>query len=441
MKRYIEIQIGLLISIFLGILIVINLLSSQHHLRFDLTASKRYSLSAQTIKVLKKLREPVKVIGFFTDGAEKTKARELLEEYRYQSSKFKYTFIDPDRRPLEAKRYGITRYNTVVISCGEKEEKVSSLTEEGLTNALIRATRSGKKTIYFLSGHDEHNVEDIGKVGYAQIREELLRQGYEVKSLTLFQTGKVPKDAATLVIAGPKKSILSGEIKAISDYLNGEGRLFLLLDPESGDEFGYFLKERGVTLGQDVIIDKMSSLFGGDYLMPVVLKYNSSHPITKDFRLACFLVMARSVRPLQDTSKDISVETLAWTSGSDWAETDLNALNQGKVSFDEKRDRPGPTPVAIVSAKEGSRLVVFGDSDFISNTYLGLSGNKDLFLNVINWLTEEKDLVAIPPKEIKNTPLILTKNQAKMIFWIPVVIMPGFVLIWGIAVYVKRRRL
>lgn len=441
MKRYIEIQIGLLIFIFLGILIVINLLSSQHRLRFDLTASKRYSLCAQTIKVLKNLREPVKVIGFFTDGAEKTKARELLEEYRYPSSKFKYTFIDPDRHPLEAKRYGITRYNTVVISCEKKEEKVFSMTEEGLTNALIRVTRPGKKTIYFLSGHGEHNVEDIGKVGYTQIKEALLRQGYEVKSLMLFQTGKVPKDAATLVIAGPKKSILSGEIETISDYLNGEGRLFLLLDPESGDEFGYLLKERGVTLGQDVIIDKMSSLFGGDYLMPVVLKYSSSHPVTKDFRLACFLVMARSVRPSKDTSKDISVETLAWTSGSDWAETDLNALKQGKVSFDEKTDRPGPTPVAIVSAKESSRLVVFGDSDFISNTYLGLSGNKDLFLNAINWLTEEKDLVAIPPKEIKNIPLILTKNQAKMIFWIPVVIMPGFVLISGISVYLKRRKL
>lgn len=443
MRRYIEIQIGLLIFVFLGILIVINLVASQHRLRFDLTASKRYSLSAQTLKVLKNLNKPVKVMGFFTNGAEKTKARELLEEYRYQSSKFKYTFIDPDRHPLEAKRYGITRYNTLVIGCGKKEEKVFSVTEEKLTNALIRVTRPGKKTIYFLSGHGEHNVEDMGKSGYAQIKEALLRQGYAVKGLMLLETGKVPKNAATLVIAGPKKSILSGEIKAISDYLSGEGKVFLLLDPESGSEFGSLLKQRGVKLGQDVIIDKMSSLFGGDYLMPVVLKYSSSHPITKDFRLACFLVMARSVRPskLKQTSKDISVETLAWTGKSSWAERDLNALKHGKVGFDEKIDKPGPIPVAVVSAKGDSRLVVFGDSDFISNSYLDLSGNKDLFLNVINWLTEEKDLVAIPPKEIKNTPLILTRNQAKMVFWIPVVITPGLILILGIAAYIRRRRL
>ncbi|MDL1972923.1 MAG: GldG family protein, partial [Deltaproteobacteria bacterium] len=163
MKRYIEIQIGLLIFIFLGILIIINLIFSRHRLRFDLTATKRYSLSTQTIKVLKNLKRPVKVIGFFATGAERNKAKELLEEYSYRSSKFKYTFIDPDRHPLEAKRYGITTYNTIVISCGEKEEKVSSTTEEAITNALIRVTRPGKKTIYFLSGHGEHPIDDIGK--------------------------------------------------------------------------------------------------------------------------------------------------------------------------------------------------------------------------------------------------------------------------------------
>ena len=441
MKRYIEIQIGLLIFIFLGILIIINLIFSRHRLRFDLTATKRYSLSTQTIKVLKNLKRPVKVIGFFATGAERDKAKELLEEYSYQSSKFKYTFIDPDRHPLEAKRYGITTYNTIVISCGEKEEKVSSTTEEAITNALIRVTRPGKKTIYFLSGHGEHPIDDIGKDGYSQIKEALSKQGYEVKDLSLFQTGKVPKDAATLIVAGPKKSLLSGEIKALSNYLNNKGRLILLLDPGSGSEFYPILKEMGVKLGKDMIIDKMSSLFGGDYLMPVVVRYNSSHPVTKDFKLACFFIMARSVWPSNKVEGNIGVETLAWTGRSSWAETDLSALRRGSVGFDKERDRPGPISVATVSTKGDSRLVVFGDSDFISNTYLGLSGNKDLFLNTINWLTEEKDLIAIPPKEIKGTPLILTKNQAKIIFWLPVVIIPGLIFVFGIVVYSRRKRL
>ena len=132
---------------------------------------------------------------------------------------------------------------------------------------------------------------------------------------------------------------------------------------------------------------------------------------------------------------------MAWTGRSSWAETDLSALKRGSVGFDEKRDRPGPISVATVSTKGDSRLVVFGDSDFISNTYLGLSGNKDLFLNTINWLTEEKDLIAIPPKEIKGTPLILTKNQAKIIFWLPVVIIPGLIFVFGIVVYSRRKRL
>lgn len=437
------VQLVLFTLIFLGILIFINLFAQEYHKRFDLTANKRYTLSPQTIKVLKHLDRKVSVIGFFTSGAEKNKAKDLLEEYAYYSKKFHFTFIDPDRHPLEARKYNITRYNTLVVKSGEKREQVYEPSEEKLTNAIVRVTRKGKKTIYFLCGHGEHDINDTGKNGYSAFKTALKEKGFEVKTLLLLKEPRVPDNAALIIVAGPRKKLMPAEIKLLNAYLEKGGRLLLLLDPETGQELNTFLASKGVVLQNDIIVDKMSRLFGGDYLIPVVVKYNSHHPATKDFKLACFLPLARSLDVKQSLPKKIKAEVLAWTSENSWGETDLKALKAGKASY-SPQDIAGPLPVAVAAwpkDKKGFKMVVVGDADFVSNTYLQLSGNEDLALNLISWLTEEQDLIAIPPKKTETTPLALSREQAELIFWLPVVILPLSIIGVGIGVYLRRRRL
>jgi len=444
MKRFTyPVQLVLFVLIFLCILIFINLFAQEYHKRFDLTTNKRYSLSPQSIKVLKHLDRDVNVIGFFTSGNEKNKAKDLLEEYAYYSKKFHFTFIDPDRHPLEARKYNITRYNTLVVKCEEKREQVYETSEEKLTNAIVRVTRKEKKSIYFLSGHGEHDLNDTEKNGYSAFKTALTEKGFEVKTLFLVKESKIPDDAALIVIAGPQKKLMPAEIKLLSAYLEKDGHLFLLLDPETGQELSTFLESKGVVLQDDIIVDKMSRLFGGDYLIPVVVRYNPHHSATKDFKLACFFPLARSVDVKKPLPKKAKAEVLAWTSENSWGETDLKSLKAGKSTYD-KQDIAGPVPVVVAAwskDKHGFKIIVVGDADFVSNTYLQVSGNQDLALNLVSWLTEEQDLIAIPPKKPEATPLTLSRRQAEVIFWLPVVVLPLSIIGVGIGVYLRRHRL
>ncbi len=435
-------QLVLYIVVFGSILVFVNLFAQQYHKRFDLTSEKQYTLSPQTIKVLKHLRQKINIIGFFATGMERNKAQELLEQYVYYCKKIKYRFIDPDRYPLEARKYHVTQYNVLVLESGKRKEQVDEISEQSLTNAIIRLSRAKTKVIYFLLGHGEHDINDTGKNGYSQFKEVLNNKGFRAESLWLVKRPQVPQDAALVVVGGPQKEILTGEIKKLQSYLQKGGHILFLIDPQTSSGLKSFLKKMGIRLDDDIIVDKMSRLFGGDYLIPVIVRFNPNHPITRGFKLACFFPLARSVRLLSNLPKGIQAELLAWTSEKAWGETNIKLIEDENKAMFDKNDVPGPVSVAVSAWKKGGfKIVVVGDSDFINNTYFNLSGNKDLALNMISWLGEESDLISIPTKKVKAAPLALSRNQAQLIFWVPVVIMPLFVLGIGIAVYWRRRRL
>ncbi|MFH1945524.1 MAG: hypothetical protein ABIK95_07865, partial [Acidobacteriota bacterium] len=200
----------------------------------------------------------------------------------------------------------------------------------------------------------------------------------------------------------------------------------------------------------DLVIDTVSRLLGGDYFMPVVNEY-TSHPITEKFRYATFFPYARSIEALEDQPEGVTVEVLANSSGNSWSE---RQLTEKQVKFDEGLDKAGPIGLAAVvtiepkpkgdsempKGEEG-RLAVFGDSDFIANNYYNLSGNGNFFLNTANWLTEEEDLIAIQPKTQTPRTIQLTPSQGRLIFFTSVLILPLLVLVTGIAVWVRRRKL
>ena len=171
----------------LGILIFVAVLTYKHSVRYDLTAQQRYSLAPQTLKILAGLDRDVTATAFFQEGSTKIKAHDLLDQYAHASPKFKYEMVDPDRNPARAKAAGITRYDTVVVQVGDQSEKLSNLNEERLTNAIVRLTRPGKKIIYFLTGHGERDLTDIGQDGYSEVQAKLEDQNYEVKPLLLMQ--------------------------------------------------------------------------------------------------------------------------------------------------------------------------------------------------------------------------------------------------------------
>ena len=447
----------ILTSVFLGVLIFINLLIHRHKQRFDFTEANLFTLAPQTKKFITNLPREVNLTAFYQiETPEKNAFENLIAGYLEKTEKIGITYIDPDKNPAVTKQYGVTTYGTIVLESGSKETKIQNATEENLTNALLKVTRDEQKVIYFLEGHGENQINSTENEGHQTAKKNLEQDGFIVKPLLLLQTGEVPKDASTLVIAGPKKPIQKEEQKALNSYLEKGGAVMMLLDPKSKHGMDAFLRNWGVELGDNIVIDPMSKLFGGDFAAPVVNQY-SAHDITSEFVLPTIFPIIQSVKAIP-TAKIETVELLK-TSVNSWGES---SFESGTVKFDVDTDLKGPVPVAVVATKllrpeeddahdeneetqeqeikkPKATLVVIGDSDFSNNRYSNFSGNGDFFLNTVSWLAEEENLISIRPKEKRNSPIHLTSAWGSAIFVLGILIFPGVVAGTGIRIWWRRR--
>lgn len=436
-----------MIVVFFLILVLISFMSSRYKVRWDLTATKRYTLSDQSRNIVKALKKDVSAVAFYRSDERTRQAMEdLLLEFSQLSPRFTYQFIDPDKQPGAAAKYGVTAYRTTLMKSGNNQHEVGFESEERLVNAILKVTRDEVKTVYFLKGHGENDIADMQNTGYKAIKEAIEKENYQVKELTLPGATEVPSDCALLIVSGPKKDLLPDELGNLTSYANRGGSLLFMVDPAPIDKTAEFLNGYGFRLGNDIVIDKMSQVFGANYLVPVVTQFEKEHPITGEFNVMTFFPLARSIEIDREPSRGAYM--LAFTGEASWGETDKKALEEGKAEYNEGTEKKGPLSVAAVATKDVSgaserkvfaKVVVVGDSDFVNNTHVNLAGNKDFFLNTVNWLTEEAELISVRKKDASMTPVILTSTQGRFIFWIPVVVIPSFVLVVGIAVLSRRR--
>ncbi len=443
------------IVLVLAIIVFVESISARHSVRVDMTENKRYSLSDQTIKVLKGLNKDVEALAFFGKNHKlRDRWERTLKLYKYHSPHFKFRMVDPEMEPTVTKEHGVKLYGTTVVMSGGREVKIDQSTEEKLTNAVLKVLRSEHKVVYVLKGHGEPAVDDESKAGYSLAADSLKDESYDVKELVLLREEEVPEDAALVIVSGLKAVPSEHELEVLSKYIKQGGSVLFMIDPGSPRGVGKFLLNYGVVLKNDVVVDNMSKMFGADFRMPVVAEY-AKHPITENFGIASFFPIARSLAA--DKSKIPEwgkVKVLASTGSKSWGEVNMEELKQGRAEFKKGEDIMGPLPVAMVvtigedrpadiqKAKKYpvAKMVVFGDSDFVNNEYISASGNRDLFLNSVRWLAGEEDLIAIRPKKLNSTPLYLKASQARLIFILPVLVLPGIILAAGVIVITRRKR-
>ncbi|MCE5335759.1 MAG: GldG family protein [Desulfobacteraceae bacterium] len=446
--------------IFLGILIFVILIAERHPLRVDLTDSGSFSLSEQTRNILKDLKQPVSIKCFYSaaapDQAEaRTKAKDLLDTYRYHSENIKYEMIDPDAQPDIARRYEVKNYGTLVVEGFGRKQVIQTADEETVTNALLKVIRQEPKKIYFLTGHGEHSLAGPTRESFANAKTAMEKNYYSVAEFNLLQQPDIPGDAAAVVIAGPMRPVPEAEQQILRAYLQRGGKVFLMVDPLAKPGLKDFLDSYGIEITDDVVVDRLSRVFGASERIPVVVEYGP-HKITAKFTLPTLFPDARSVVPSPKAIPGVRVEVLASTSQNAWAERNMEMLNRGEAAFDRGSDLEGPVPLVVVAtigaqedgaqadaagkkpAKEGV-LVVSGDSDFASDSYFALYGNSDLFLNIVSFLADDANLIAIEHKTTANKPMLLTQDQAQAMFWIVLILVPLAVLVAGLTVYRVRR--
>jgi ABC-type uncharacterized transport system involved in gliding motility auxiliary subunit len=449
---------GASVLMVLALALFLGALATRHHVRWDLTQGGAHTLAPQTVKVLHDLPAPVKVYAFYREMQQgRQEAQDLLEQYAFASRQFTYQFIDPDREPALAKRYDVRTYGTVVLTREEKEERVKMAEEQGMTNALIRLGRAGKKTIYFLTGHGERGLTDIGQEGYSELKKAVEQQNYEVKPLILAAAEAVPADAQLVVLAGPKKALTQPEQERLGAYLAGGGGLMVMLDPQQDGGLAPWLAARGVDLGDDLVIDPQSRLFGASPAWPIAADF-SDHDITRPLEgMICIFPLARTVEMAAKRPAGANAQSLVRSGPNSWAESDLDSLASGQARFDEGKDRKGPVSLAVLAtlaeaegqkqAQDGDdkkppqgRLLVLGNSAFAANAHMNQGANRDLMLNAASFLAEEQDLISIRPKETASQPLMISAAQAQLVFWVPVVVLPLGFLVLGVLVVLSRRR-
>lgn len=437
-----------LILIFIGILALINFLGARHKVAWDTTSNKAYSLADQTRKELKNLKSDINIYLFTGKGNpqvenEGARIQELLARYSYLSPRVHIFRVDIEREPHKAKEHGVKSYNTVVVTCEGRSEKIEGIVnEEKITNAIVRATKTTKPKIYFIKGHGERDPFSTEKDGYSEIRQNLTDENFIVDTLFLLQAGKIPDDANLLVVAAPTYDYTPPELKLIGEYLDGGGKLLVMFEPGGLDSLTRWLSNYGIKVDDDMVIDVsgMGMLFGTNELMPIVGAYDRFSPITKEFTIATLFPTTRSVRRAEDT-KGYSVIEVAKTSAQSWGEVDYK---KEKLAMDKGTDVPGPVPVCVsaqkvVSEGKETRIVVFGDADFVSNTYYKFQGNRDIFINSINWLVLEESHIGIRPVEEEDRRVTLTARTQRLILYLLLVIFPLIALLIGGFVWWRRR--
>jgi len=454
-----------LVLVVLGLLGAANYLVNRHTKRFDLTKDQRYSLSDQTRKVMAGLKEDVK-ITYFQRQRDMARGQDRLKEYQALSPRLKVDFVDPVQSPAKAQAYDVRGpWPILVVEKGDKRERVSNDGEQDITNALVKVTREGKKTVCLLEGEGERSGEDSGERGFSGVKSSLTKSLYEVKSVLLMREKTVPADCTVVLVGGPEKDLLPETTAAIRDFVKKGGKAFVMVEAELKDHYPNLvalLKDWNIEAGTDVVVDVsgMGQLLGLSELAPLAMDY-PWHPITKDFRLSTVFGAARSVQAGKGTVEGVSAQDLVKTSAQSWAESDVSL--QGPIKFEEGKDRMGPISLAAVATVKGpapaptptpspapspapeepkapeGRVVAVGDADFASNSLLGVQGNQDFFLNAVAWLAEDADLISIRPKEPENQALFLSRQAQQNVAWLALVILPGLFVVLGVVTWWRRR--
>ncbi|HIF93580.1 MAG TPA: hypothetical protein EYQ60_10720 [Myxococcales bacterium] len=458
------------------ILAALGFLSARYATRFDVSESGVHTMALQTTKLLDNLEQDVSITAFFLE-AEAPPIRDLLDRYAFASERVDLRFIDPNAAPglvesLELSSEDLAK--GVVRLSLESGDAITlrEFSESAVTNAIRKLAMSTGKKVYFLEGHNERRVNSQPEadgspaVGYAtspdsfgRAAQALRNETYEVESLLLATIGDVPADASVVVIAGPTRPLIGNEIEVLRRYVEGGGSVFMAIDPRSQTNLYGLLEHWGISLGDDVIVDRALAVFG-QATTPLAGEYDGRHPITKDLREPTLFPLVRSVHV--DDALEAQYSILAKTSNDSWAERDLDAWRDSGRAELGPGDIVGPVPIAVAGtpwiapASEGAqalegapaetaslagRVVVFGDSDFATNEFIDALRNRDLFVNSVNWLAGDIEQISVRPNTSRASSFQMSQEEFRRIQYLSLFVLPEAIAIFGVIVWWRRRRI
>ena len=450
--RFQGISFIVLTLVITGLLIQV---SRQYNMEFDWTATGRHTLNEASIKVVEKIEAPVNITSYATGDTlseVRTDIRELIKRYQKLNDKIKIEFIDPRLAPDKIRELGIRFNGEMIIEYQDRSENLQDFTEKGVTNTLQRLLRNSDRHILFVTGHGERNPlgqanHDLGILG-----ENLSNKGFNVAPLDLSKTLTVPDNTSVLVIASPQLDYLSGEVKAIKNYVSKGGNLLWLIEPNKSDKLAPLAELLKLNIFKGIVVDLDMSLLGNDPTM--VLGQYHEHAITKNVQ--SIQTLYPKVTGLEIGEQEgWTIEPILQSMSRSWLE---KGEMKGTISYDPVQDRPGPIVFGYAITRNTSngptnikdetmpapgkqqRMVIIGDGDFISNTYLGTQGNMAMGESIFNWLAHDDNFIDIPAAIAPDSKISAEQYQLIIIAVLIMIVLPLLLIGSGIIIWLKRRK-
>jgi hypothetical protein len=443
-----------------------NLLSARHYARTFWSLPVVEPLSPRLRALLaSRGRPPVKLVALLREGNGLLGPTEdLFRECAALSEKVEIELVQPDRdvaRAEELERtYRLGDEECLLVAAGGKFRKIPAAAcwgaetenapvryegESRIAEALVALGEDAPRTVYFATGHGERDIDDFGRRdGYSRIAARLRAENLDVAQVNLLDARTVPSDCDLLVFAGPDHPLTGFECSLLRQYLNDKGRILFLLDARTDTGLEGLLREWGVELADDIVLDPSRTLGGRELYVTAY----PGHPIVKPLsRIASVFFLPRSVMPAAQKVEGVTVSDLACTSSRGWAERPKS--EEMAMRFDPASDRKGPISVAVAVERgpvpgvhvqiRPTRLVVVGDADFASNGGL-LAANEDFFLNSVNWLLERQELIGRIPMPDGAAAVVMDAHQLQRLFAVLVAGLPALVFAAGWLLLRTRRR-
>lgn len=436
-----------LFSISVGLL---SWLSHKHSIEYDWTANGRHTLSEASRDLLAQMPDKIEITSYARENSLLRDAiRKFVGKYQRHKPDIVLRFVNPDAVPDEVRNLGISVDGEIIVRYQDRSEHVKSDKEQVFTNALQRLARNQERWIAFIEGHGERNALGDANHDMGEWVKQLFNQGYRVQPINLSETQAIPDNTGILVIAGPRIDYLPGEVEIIINYINDGGNLLWLQEPGPLFKLDALAEELALKFYEGAIIDYAGQLIGiNDPTISLVTKtLYSPHPLTAGFEFTTLFPMAGAIELLE--SKIWTAKPLLSTGDHTWNET---AKLEGAVEFNEGSDTQGPLTIGIslereLESEQGEelvtkqqRMVVMGDGDFLSNTYLANSGNNELGTRIINWLSSDDEFIAIPPKISNDTQLNVSPTILGIIGIVFLFILPAALIAIGIAIGLRRKK-
>ncbi len=452
-----------LILIIIGIGVVLSHIGFRRNFRYDFTASGMYSLADMTVNTVRSLEKEVKVTAFYPKGsAEEAMIRDFLHEYRRHSDRFSFTMVDPMRDPVTTRAMNVTSLGTLVVQCessrqdimgndlfnmpgqlGGPDKKPEFMGEQILTSAILNVTSGIRRTIAFSKGHGEAAITGFKPGDLAGVNELLVKENFNVVEASLIESD-IDDSVSVLVIVNPQQDLLDTEIERLKTYVrSGKGHLAIALDPGRKLEKleSFILSEFAVLANNDIVVDPRG--IGRNYW--TVAPDFAEHPIVKPIKDKNMLGLMFHCRSLTTDSKEgLKLTPVLKSIENSWAKRQLKEGETIDIAFENGRDIRGPLNLAVAIERtdvaSGSRALIYGDSDFFSNAYIGTLANRDVFINSLNWLVGQNRQISIRPRVLEMPRIVFDENDAGKIFSICVFGAPAFIVMLGVFVYLIRRR-